>query len=271
MRHEIPTFDTEAALCQAFALSVPDEWIIYPETGGWDLLLVHRQGGWQIGVEAKLSLNAKVLAQSIKSRKLWQESGPDFRAVLVGKVVAENATLARALGLTVISPRPWPVSDRYEGWYKRYAQHGPRLPRFVPELPEASVFVRLVDHWSRFDMDGDWIDQFPTKRIPLPDYVPEVAAGVPSPLILSQWKIKAMRVCVWVERKGSITRAVFRDLGIDPSRWMNGVWLRSGEARGEWIAGPRFPADQLRREHPTIFPKVEADFDQWSQRVGVKA
>lgn len=272
MKSEHPTFETEAALCQAFRLRVPPEWIVYPETAGWDLLLVHREGGWQIGIEAKLTLNAKVLMQAIEGRSHWHESGPDFRAVLIGKVVAENATLARALGLTVITPKPLSHYDRNDFSYGHYkAAQGPRIPQFIPDLPAAERLVKISDWWSRWDPDGNWLDQFPTRRHTLPDYVPEVAAGVPSPMILSDWKIKAMRVCVWVEKHGAISRAVFRDLGIDPGRWMTGVWLKAGSERGQWVAGPRFPGPQLRREHPNIFAKIEADYPTWAAKVGAKA
>lgn len=259
------TFETEAALCQAFIAGIGMEWVAYPETAGWDILLVHRAGGWQIGIEAKLSLNAKVLAQAIDGRE-YSKTGPDFRAVLVGRVVAENATLARALGLTVISPKEEPpVSE----WAARRLPHGPRIPAFVPSLPEAEHFIRISDWWGRWHTDFAWLDQFPEARCRLPDYVPEVAAGVPSPMVLSEWKIKAMRVCIWVERSGSITRAVFRQLGIDPSRWMNGHWLKAAAERGAWVAGPHFPAAQLRREHPNIFAKVEADYLEWSKKVAI--
>jgi hypothetical protein len=261
MKPVIPTFETEAALCQAFILTIPPEWVVYPETAGWDILLVHRVGGWQIGVEAKLSLNAKVLEQAIRNRGQGYP-GPDFRAVLVGRIVAENAVIARALGLTVIAPlaEPW-IND----WSSRYTKHGPRIPRFSPDLPEAEALTKIGDWW--YSRREEWFDQFPTQREPLPAYVPEVAAGVPSPMVLSDWKIKAMRVCIWVERNGFITRAHFRALCIDPSRWMNGYWLQAGPERGLWVAGPQFPGRSLRREHPNIFAKVEADYDTWSAKV----
>ena len=253
---------TEAALCRAFLLSVPDEWIAYPETAGWDILLVHKAGGWQIGVEAKLTLNAKVLCQAIDGRGRHPD-GPDFRAVLVGKVVAETASLAAALGLTVIRPLTMPTQREW-GTFK--AKRGPYLPEFTPSLPETEKLTRIGEWWSIWDRET-WFDQFPVSRHALPDYVPEVAAGVPSPMILSDWKIKAMRVCVWVERHGVITREQFRKLGIDPSRWMNGLWLKAGSNRGNWVAGPQFPAQQMRREHPNIYAKIEADYAEWSQKV----
>lgn len=260
-------FETEKALCQAFILGVPADWIAYPETCGWDILLVHRHGGWQIGVEAKLTLNAKVLEQAIRGRDKGYP-GPDFRAVLVGRVVAENATLAHALGLTVIKPKPDPRELDWGSWtHAPRPVQGPRIPGFHPDLPKAATLVRMDTYWATWDRDDAWLDQFPTERHALPDYVPEVSAGVPSPIILSAWKIKAIRVCVWVERHGIITRHHFKKLGLDPSRWMTGHWLKGGANRGEWVAGPHFPAAQLRREHPGVFAQVEADYGQWSQKV----
>ena len=258
-----PTFDTEAALCQAFLRGVPADWLPYPETAGWDILLVHRVGCWQIGIEAKLTLNAKVLVQAIDGRR--REVGPDFRAVLVGKVVAENAELARALGLTVITPK----AERAEtdwGSFGRFNKQGPRIPQFYPDLPKAEALERIGAWWGDWDREP-WFDCFPTHRHKLPDYVPEVACGVPSPMILSDWKIKAMRVCVWVEKHGVITRAIFKKLGIDPSRWMNGYWLQAGEARGDWVPGSHFPGPGMRKEHPNIYALIEADYPEWSQKV----
>lgn len=78
------------------------------------------------------------------------------------------------------------------------------------------------------------------------------------------WKIKAMRVCVWVEKHHIITRAQFKKLGIDPSRWMNGHWLAAGDNRGDWVAGKSFPANQMRLEHPNIYEKIEAGIAEWS-------
>jgi hypothetical protein len=97
MKQTFPTFETERALCQAYARQVPAEWIVYPETCGWDMLLVHREGGWQIGLEAKLTLNAKVLSQAIDGRRFTRPA-PDFRAVLVGKMNANNELLGRNSG-----------------------------------------------------------------------------------------------------------------------------------------------------------------------------
>lgn len=259
-------FPTEAALCQAFLLYLPEEWIAYPETENWDILLVHRVGGWQIGIEAKQKLNAKVLLQA--TDRLSRSQGPDFRAILVGSGTSEMSAVAMRMGLTVITPQPMKRKHTYLAAprWDYIGFQGPLAPQFTPALPEVEVLNSVGSWWST-GLREQWFDHFPERRHNLPDYVPDVAAGVPSPMILSDWKVKAMRVCIWVERNKTITRAHFRALGINPGRWMNGYWLKAGDSRGVWVAGPGFPADQIRREHPTIWPKVEADYDTWAAKL----
>ena len=73
------TYGTEADLCREFTAAVREhgEWTAYPETCGWDLVLVH-QTGVQIGIEAKKTLNAKVLVQALPRWRRDEENGPDF-------------------------------------------------------------------------------------------------------------------------------------------------------------------------------------------------
>jgi hypothetical protein len=78
-------YATEAELCAALIKHNSEKWTAYPETSGFDILMVRKADGFQIGVEAKLSLNAKVILQAIEPPGHWwaNESGPDCRAVLV--------------------------------------------------------------------------------------------------------------------------------------------------------------------------------------------
>ena len=79
------TFEKETDLCAEFMKRVPSEWVVYPETGGFDIVLVRKEDGFQIGVEAKLKLNGKVISQAAEYAGSWYscQSGPDCRAVLV--------------------------------------------------------------------------------------------------------------------------------------------------------------------------------------------
>ena len=85
-------FPTEAALCAQFIELIDKRiWTPYAETQGWDILLVRRVDGFQIGIQAKLSLNIDVIAQAIESSGHWSATaaGPDCRAVLVPEAAGQ--------------------------------------------------------------------------------------------------------------------------------------------------------------------------------------
>lgn len=89
---------TEAELCAIFIrdMNAQDGWVCYPETGGFDILAVH-ESGRQIGVEAKLILNAKVADQIFPTdgSLRYSDEGPDHRLVIVRSITDANAGIAR--------------------------------------------------------------------------------------------------------------------------------------------------------------------------------
>ena len=228
-----------------------DTWTVYPETCGWDLVLRRDQDGLTIGVEAKLSLNATVLCQALSGVGSDYASEPDVRAILVPEVkcVGGLETIARHLGIQVIDAYAPRILDE---WERKYTKREPR-PTFRPELP-----------WSQrggWEESRDWMERCPDRPLKLPDYVPDVEAGVPSPLQLTDWKIRAIKVAVVLARRGWVTRADFKALKIDMSRWTQGHWLAPGAARGHWVASERMP--NFRAQHPTNFAQIEADLEKW--------
>src|SRR5580700_7533617 len=94
-------FATEADLCAGFIAETTGDWQAYAETEGWDILLVRRADGTQIGIQAKLRLNAKVLLQAAEGK--WnQELGPDYRAILIPSYADNDlGGLAPRCGVTV--------------------------------------------------------------------------------------------------------------------------------------------------------------------------
>jgi hypothetical protein len=258
-------FKTEAALCEAFLSCVPKNWVAYPESCGFDIVLVHTETGAQIGIEAKLTLNAKVLVQVTENRErlAW---GPDFRAVLVGKVVAENAIIAARLGVKILTlvprrsphgyshcvPRGYPDSD----WVVN------RGGDWLPDLAEYKLH-RGLSWWD----SREWEDEAPVERLKLPDYVPQVPAGVPAPVKLTGWMIQAIRMCITVQRLGAVSRKHFQDLKLSQSRWSEGRWLVKDETRGLWKAGPNFPAENFKRMHPVSWTQIEADWPIWGAKL----
>jgi hypothetical protein len=251
-------FATEAELVAAFCAcidpakwshnpSYAPKWVQYHETAGWDLLLVHPTGV-QIGIEAKLTLNAKVLEQALPGR--WADpAGPDFRAVLVPSDGLQNhlRTIAHHLGIVAITVRRVGSDPSWSGHH----QISPTLPD-----PETDYVHSLKD----------WPNWCPITRCAVPDYVPDVTGGHSSPVTLSPWKIKAIKLLILLERNGAVTRRDMNALGLSPSRWTDRFhgFLTPG-AEGGYVRNSRTP--DLKAQHPTNWAQIEADYDTWSKGV----
>lgn len=219
-------------------------WTQYHETAGWDLLLVH-ETGIQVGIEAKLSLNAKVLEQALPSR--WADpSGPDYRAVLVPTDGLQHhlARLARHVGITVITIS----GERAPDGALRHVYSNPGLP----------------DEKHTYSLT-DWPNWCPLERCKLPEYVPDVSGGKAAPIQLSPWKIKAIKLLILLERRGAVTRRDMKALGLSPTRWTdhyNG-FLRPGP--DGYVRSGLTP--DLKAQHPVNWAQIEADYDTWSKGV----
>jgi hypothetical protein len=238
-------FKTEVELCAAFAAVLPPEWTAYNECSGHDILLVCKADGRQIGVQAKLKLNAEVVAQAIEGEEWYRVAGPnpDYRAVLVPDSTAASFfdKICDCLGLTVVRVR----SARPEGYFR-----GP--PSFSPPLPTDPKYPYVCRHWH---------DTATVERHKLPEYVPDVAAGASSPLQLTEWKVKALKIAVTLEMRGHLTRRDFAHHQIDHRRWVAQRWIQVADGEGRYLRGDNFP--DFERQHPVVFAKVRADAPRW--------
>jgi hypothetical protein len=244
-------FDSEAALCSAFLAEVTrvhagdksSKWICYPETGGFDILLVREADGFQVGIEAKLSLNAAVLTQALPGWR-WQAgvTGPDCRAVLVPQGCSTGLNeICQHLGITVI------------------AMAAPRLsraPLYSPKLPSLSRGTKV---------NQDWHEWCPVSRTALPDYIPDVVAGRRAPVKLSEWKIAAIKMAILLESR-PVTRADFRALKISPTRWLSPKdgWLERGSSGG-FVASSRIP--DFKAQHPLNYLQIKGDAQKWISKL----
>jgi hypothetical protein len=233
------TWATEAEMVADFvAWAEPEGWTAYAETAGWDLLLVRAEDGFQIGVEAKLSLNAKVLVQVLEHDHGGNRGGPDCQAVLVPRVNAVQglAYIANRLGIVVIT-----ASEA-----TKYSKKG-----FSPRLPKTDEYL--------MDWREEWPERCPDQRCHLPEYVPDVSGGKPSPVALTNWKIAALKAVVIMEFRGAITRGDFKALKLSSSRWTQ-FWLRSN-GEGGWVPTARMP--DFKAQHPVNYEQIKADFETW--------
>lgn len=249
-----PLFSTEAELVAAYCGVIErdyntnknrdQKWTIYPETGGFDLLLVDNMGV-QVGIEAKLKLNTKVLCQALPNLGWWYDDGPDYRAVLVprGGCQIDLAPLAERLGLHVLRVSK---NDWGDGKFRASA-----------DLPN--------------EMDGDsyymkyWLPWLPERRITLPDYVPDVTGGKPAPVTLTTWKIRAIKLLILAQRTGAVSRADMKALQISPSRWCDGPYSYLDRTPRGYVIGDRTP--DIKSQHPKNWAEIEADFDTWVKTV----
>ena len=240
-----PVYATEANLCADFIAWVKREggkyrsgvktpvWTPYAETAGWDILLV-AEDGTQIGVQAKLKFNMKVLSQSIPdSWDDWRGTGPDYRAVLVPEGDSAHSNICDTLGLKL-------MHRLSRGWGE---------PEFAPSLDMGDTWGGCWHYWS------------PTKREALPEFVPDVVAGASGPVQLTKWKIAALRIVATLEVRGHVTRQDFRAYGVDPRRWTgSGGWLVPRSERmqhaGQYVRGPALDFD---RQHPDVYAQVLAE------------
>lgn len=236
-------FETEAAMCAAF-IKVADEagWQAYPETGGFDILLVHRETRLQLGVEAKQRLNIEVVHQAIEHVRRAPEHGPDFHAVLVPEGGVEGMSgLLGLVGITTIRAKS--------------------ETKFWPHLPELWELQAIQPGQHSYWWERDqWPQHFPAQQCKVPDYVPDVIAGAPCPVTLTEWKVRAIKIAVLLERRGAVSGDDFKALKISMSRWTQSGWIKPIR-RGVWQAG-KLP--NFRAQHPVNFDQIAADFDSWS-------
>lgn len=220
-------YSSEAELCaefQGWAKSRYPEIEQYTEWMGWDLLLVYPEG-WQLGIQAKLRLNAEVVLQAIRTD--WPVSGPDYRAILVPELNGW-AQVADRLGLVVFRPHN-------QRWQSK--------PDFAPNLTDSEYRSRVY-----------WVDWNPATRHSLPPVPTDAIAGSPSPVSLTPWKLKALEVLAELETKGTITTKRIRQLGINSARWTQERWLEPAEKRGDWKRSDRCPA--FEKQHPTVYAAI---------------
>lgn len=256
------SFATEADLCALFIRALPDGWTAYPETGGFDIVLVRNSDGFQIGVEAKLRLNAKVILQAAEyvGHRHVDQPGPDCRAVLIPSGVSlDLAPLCPLVGVTSIRMRELDLNaDGDIQWYgvprsmARLKSGGYSSP-FRPDLPQATS----DGPWSLSD---GWFELCPVERLSLPNWVPDVEAGHSAPVALTDWKIKAIKIAITLAKRGFVTRRDFAFFKISMSRWTQSGWIKLSSP-GAWVADVNMP--DFRAQHPLNFSQIEADYEDW--------
>lgn len=226
-RSTSPSYATEAELCQVLAAQAREEgWVPYPETGGWDLLLVRPRDGFQVGVQAKLRPNVDVLAQALVAER---SKGPEVHAVLVPSCSDAFRKVARDLRLLVLEGANLDASWRAASGMGARGMAYTSLEYVVPRAP-------LHHH-----VQG---------RCWVPPFVPQLPAGVPGPRQVTQWQVGAAKLCALLRERGAegVTRAEATALGLSFTRWEQ-AWLNkvpgTKPARYVPVAGIALPDEDF--------------------------
>ena len=235
-------FPTERALCDLFMaeMNAIHGWTCYPETAGFDVLAAH-ESGRQIGVEAKLALNAKVADQILPPdySARYEAAGPDHRLVIVPCLTEASAGIARMLTLLGVAVwHPYHNGMRPTFDVDRSLRYDAIAGEDDPRFRDVGLGHTLFD-WN------------PVKRCELPAMVPDVPAGVPAPLRMTPWKAGALRALALLRLQGFITAKQIAAQGISPSLWIQ-QWLERGEQRGQWVSGEKTPWKHAE-QHPAEF------------------
>lgn len=248
-------FKTEAELCKAFisVVKARPNWTAYPETGGFDILIV-RNDGLQIGIEAKLKASFKVVSQALP-KSYQQFHGPDIRAVLIPGSVAQDGfdEVCRYVGITVFRCNIIDMSTavgRQRHYNRQHDRHDHPTIEFWPKLPDPAVYS---DHFFLQPIES---------RCPLPEIVPDVPAGAPAPLKLTEWKIGAIKLLLTLKER-PVTLLDFKSHRVYAQRWTarDGYLDRIGVEK-RWIAGERTPWHILEI-HADATAQLRASIDKW--------
>jgi len=217
-------YSLESELCNILIKYAKENgWKVYPETSGWDILLVK---DIQIGIQAKLKDNIEVLSQAIPYS--YEVCGPNIRAVLVPRASKDFKTVANALGLFVI-----------EG-----------LVRVRDSLGRK--------YWSKEIKTG--LDKYTKKHLNYPKnlcWVPDVEinvpAGVKSPRQITEWKVKAVKLCFRLAEQGYVTSKDFKNAKLSITIWKIKWLIDSGKKEGKLVKYIRKPNAQLPDD---LYPEV---------------
>lgn len=163
----------------------------HPEVGSWDTLLVCRETGDQIGVQAKMRPSVEVFSQALPN---VHGPGPEIHSVLVPVATPEFIHVARSLKVHV-----------FEGVH-------------LDHLDLGAVF-RTAQRWGH--PVREWA----------PEVEMRFPAGVPSPRRMTPWKLAAVKLCLLARAQGFVTRADMKRLKLDPHWWMNPKFGRVLEPR----------------------------------------
>lgn len=182
-----------------------DLWDCYPENQKWDFLMQSKDGKIQIGFQAKLRCNLKVISQCadlLKNESVSQVVGPHYIAVLVpswetaSKSFQDFQIVCEHLKIMVFTEKGC-LSKTSNG--KTYVE-------FCQTFNVHKDPLQILDgspHYYRHNFVG---------KVWTPPFVPTGAAGVKSPTSVTKFKIGVVKLCEMMRKGLTPTRKEIKDL-----------------------------------------------------------
>ena len=221
-------YKSENELCEAFIeIAELNGWTVYPETSNWDMLII--KDGIQIGVEAKLRANLEVISQALPRRHSNHKkaAGPHYRAVLVPKSTKHFVKACTGLGI------------------------------YIFDLENVALAKRFFNTPDQYDKIFKWETN---KLCWLPDYIPDVKAGVPSPISLTPWKQKALMLIAVADIKGYVTSADAKEIDIGFANFSKLYLKQTDEKEGrriKWVL--KNCKKRPDKQHPRVYGEILAN------------
>lgn len=213
----IPIPENEVRLCELFIDRARAEGFAVYPEVSGWDLVLVDTEGVQLGIQAKMRPNVDVLSQAIKRAR----AGPRYRGVLVPKSTRAFRHVAISLGLTVFS-----------------------MKSIRPFRHHRMIHLEHMIEWKGEPL---WLPPVPSQE----------KAGTPAPRPLTQWRVKAIRLCLLLEERGYLTGEDFKRFGVNQSGWLTRGELKRDGTIGRFaryvkgwaklpIVGFEREAEQLR-------------------------
>lgn len=219
----LPGCKPEQALCYDFIIEcIEAGWRVYPEYphSKFDMLLVAEEGcstkgvevGTQIGVQAKMKLNPKLMQQMVRSHGHPTWRGPDYVVALVPAAPRTPAEKGQADILFALGHGLFYVYSHFESHDR-----------------DRNLRRRNLETTAFFGVRSN------RKRVVLPEIYVWVEPGVPSPTSVTGWRQNAVKRVMALEGIGTFTRKEFKAMKpkLDMKLWLDEGWVVfTGEKRG---------------------------------------
>lgn len=191
-----PPTAKEAELVDAFLVCVRAAGFkVFPECNDFDVLLVATddclgfKAGDQIGVEAKMVPNEKVLHQALPR---LNGAGPHYYVVLVPQCSYMFREIATRIGITVVTREMIEATRVGRNIFNRILarRHEPKQLCWVPDCE-----------------------------------VPERRGGLFGPKKITKWQMSAVKLCMFGVTRGYLMREDFTEAGIDIQLFIKRGWI----------------------------------------------